>query len=324
MLSFFFTKVVTASGLIVEATPTQYEDLYWALRGGGNNFGLVVNFDLNLYPLPDNSLWGGTRVYAEESFPAVLEAFTKVVVEAPEDGNAGQWVAWTQAGNLPIASTEFWYAKPVANASIFSGYDGLPAIDDTTRIRPLAEYTGETQNTNPNGFREIYQGLTTKVDVELLGIAKDIFYDELSTVSGVKGSMPVMIHQGISVPIMESMLKNGGNALGLNPSDGPLYLIHIAFWWENEEDDATVYEFVSRVLEQITAEAERRLLGSNYIYMNYASMFQDVISGYGAENKDALKSVAAKYDPRQVFQKLQPGYFKLDGAPNPDSGYFSG
>lgn len=317
-------KVVTASGLIVEATPTKRKDLYWALRGGGNNFGLVVNFELNLYPLPDNSMWGGTRVYTEESFPAILDAFTEVLVEAPEDGNAGQWIAWTRAGDLPIASTEFWYAKPVANASIFSGYDGLPTLDDTTQIRPLAEYAGESQNSNPSGFREIYQGLTTKVDVELLGISKDIFYDELPSVDGVAGAMPVLIHQGISVPIMESMEKNGGNTLGLNPSDGPLYLIHIAFWWENEEDDSAAYEFVSRVLGRITAEAEKRLLTNNYIYMNYASMFQDVISSYGAENKDKLKSVARKYDPKQVFQKLQPGYFKLDGSPVPDSGSFAG
>lgn len=319
-----FIKVVTASGLIVEATPTQHEDLYWALRGGGNNFGLVVNFDLNLYPLPDNSLWGGSRVYTEESFPAIIDAFTKVVVEAPEDSNAGQWIAWTRAGDAPIASTEFWYAKPVANASIFSGYDGLPALSDTTQIRRLAEYTTELQTSNPDGLREVYYGLTTKVDRDLLETAKDIFYEELPTVSSVNGSMPTMINQGISVPIMDHMAKNGGNPLGLDPSDGPLYLIHIACWWENEKDDATVYEFVTRVLERITAEAERKGLRNDYIYMNYASMFEDVIAGYGKENKDALKSVAEKYDPSQLFQKLQPGYFKLDRAPTPDSGYFSG
>ncbi|KAM5519909.1 FAD binding domain protein [Fusarium oxysporum f. sp. phaseoli] len=44
---------------------------------------------------------------------------------------------------------------------------------------------------------------------------------------------------------------------------------------------------------------------------------------YGTSNKSKLKGIAKKYDPQQVFQQLQPGYFKLDRAPIPNSGYFS-
>jgi hypothetical protein len=47
-----------------------------------------------------------------------------------------------------------------------------------------------------------------------------------------------------------------------------------------------------------------------------------VIASYGT-SKEKLKTIAKKYDPKEVFQKLQPGYFKLDRAPNPDARYFS-
>lgn len=53
---------------------------------------------------------------------------------------------------------------------------------------------------------------------------------------------------------------------------------------------------------------------NDYLYMNYASQYQDVIGSYGA-SAEKLKSVAKKYDPKEGFQKLQPGYFKLDGPP---------
>jgi hypothetical protein len=53
-----------------------------------------------------------------------------------------------------------------------------------------------------------------------------------------------------------------------------------------------------------------------FIYMNYASLYQDVISGYGSTNKARLQKISAYYDPQGVFQTLQPGYFKLDRAPN--------
>ena len=55
---------------------------------------------------------------------------------------------------------------------------------------------------------------------------------------------------------------------------------------------------------------------NEYIYMNYASMFQDPIAGYGEANKARLRKIANVYDPTGVYQTLQPGYFKLNnGSP---------
>lgn len=84
-----------------------------------------------------------------------------------------------------------------------------------------------------------------------------------------------------------------------------------------------MYQMISTVLERIKTAAVSEGVQNDWVYMNYASQFQDVISSYGPENKAALKRIAAEYDPTGVFQKLQPGYFKLDRAPVPDSGYFS-
>lgn len=302
-----------ASGIIVEATPTKFSDLYWALRGGGNNFGLVVEFEANLFPLPKNEIWGGSRVYTEDSFPAVMDAFFKVITEAPEDPKAGQWVAYLAQPR--IASTEFWYAEPVENPAIFSGYDGLPSVVDSTKIRPLSEYSTSLQGDNPNGFRQIYHATTVKVDRELLGRAKEIYYEEFDTVSHVPGIFPTLIDQGITLPMMQHMSKNGGNPLGLDASQGPFFLMHIACWWDNEEDDATVEGFVQRVIRRIDEEAKAKDLDYPYIYMNYGSRFQDAVAGYGPENVQKLKKIARKYDPVQVFQRLQPGHFKLDHGP---------
>lgn len=84
-----------------------------------------------------------------------------------------------------------------------------------------------------------------------------------------------------------------------------------------------MYSMISAVLTRIKAKAVSLGAQNDYVYMNYGSQFQDVISSYGPENKARLKGIAAKYDPQQVFQILQPGYFKLDRAPVPDSAYFS-
>ena len=60
-------------------------------------------------------------------------------------------------------------------------------------------------------------------------------------------------------------------------------------------------------------------LANPYLYMNYASQFQDVVPSYGAANYAKLVATAKKYDPTGVFQTLEPGYFKLNGAPDPNS-----
>lgn len=82
-------ELVIASGIAIDVSATSYPDLYWALRGGGNNFGIVTNFKLDTFPLGD--MWGGQRVYLENSFPAILDAIHEFTVTgSAEDEDAAQ------------------------------------------------------------------------------------------------------------------------------------------------------------------------------------------------------------------------------------------
>lgn len=122
---------------------------------------------------------------------------------------------------------------------------------------------------------------------------------------------------------MNKMTKNGGNPLGLSAEDGPYYMFLLLCMWQDEEHDEAVHQMISTILERIKAKATSVGAQNDYVYMNYASMFQDVIGSYGPDNKAKLKDISSKYDPTRLFQELQPGYFKLDRAPVIGSGYFS-
>ncbi|WYZ41154.1 hypothetical protein EsH8_V_000049 [Colletotrichum jinshuiense] len=316
--------VVLANGIIVRATATQYTDLYRALRGGGNNFGLVVSFNLRTIPLAGSEMWGGSRYHTEDTFPAVASAFTNIIANAPEDPKAGVYIVWSYTSGTKIAIPALYYSEPDAgNATIFSEFNAIANIMDSTQNRVLAEWGKETMNDSPPGLREVYYVATTKADAEILNTALDIFYEAVPAVSDISGIIPVFVTQGITVPMLEKMTANGGNPLGLAAEDGPFYIMQLCAMWDNKEDDDAVYQFMSGVLDKIKAEARARGVDNDYVYMNYASQFQNVVGSYGAENVARLKSISAKYDPQQVFQKLQPGYFKLDRAPVSDSGYFS-
>jgi hypothetical protein len=85
--------------------------------------------------------------------------------------------------------------------------------------------------------------------------------------------------------------------------------------WDDATKDATLNKAASDFMNAAKAEAKKRGLYNGYIYMNYAGPYQNVVPSYGETNLAKLKAIATKYDPSAVFQKLQPGGFKLDGAP---------
>ncbi|KAH7141930.1 hypothetical protein EDB81DRAFT_948217 [Dactylonectria macrodidyma] len=312
-------EVVLANGEIVKATAKKHSDLYWALRGGGNNFGLVVGFNLKTYSLPNGELWGGGRTYTEESFPALTDAVVNLINNSPNDPKAGFWSVWAYFNKTKIALPTLYYAEPDGgDAAIWDDFNALEAVSDTTQTRHISEYAKEGMDGVPNGLREMYYSITAKVDRQLLQFAQDLYFETVVDVADIPGILPTLVVQGITIPQLKKMEQNGGNPLGIKADDGPFFLILMGVMWADNADDDVVFHWVSDFIKGVDAEAKRRGLDNDYIYMNYASQYQDVISSYGDENKAKLKKIANKYDPKQVYQRLQPGYFKLDRAPVPD------
>ncbi|KNG89020.1 FAD binding domain protein [Aspergillus nomiae NRRL 13137] len=305
--------VVTASGRIVTASANHFSDLYWALRGGGNNLGLVTKF--NLYTIPSSTMRGTTRAFEQARLPEVVSAFTSVARGATSDGNAQQYVAFARMQGVTVASAELSYALNTTDPPIFKPYRDIPALADITESRSLVEYAEYINDQNPDGHREMYWTVAAQLDESFARWAAEYFFEVMPQAANISGGNPVIIYQALTEPMLANMTKFAGNALGLDTSQGPLILFNMAFWWDNAADDNAVYAFIYDYFKVITEEAKKRGIAHQYIYMNYGSQFQDVISGYGAESKARLQKVAATYDPRGVYQTLQPGYFKLNGAP---------
>lgn len=306
-------EVVTASGLVVRATPTKFSDLYWALRGGGNNFGIVTNFKLHAFPL--GKMWGGQRIYTENNFGAVLDAIHNFATTgSSKDTDAAQIVSFGNiAGVGKIAIVQMHYAQPISNASVFSGFDALTPIASNTAVGSLADMAVKMNEGAADGLRQTQWDVTLKVDRELFNFLINTFYSLLPSVQNLPGAFPTISIQAITDGQLAGMQKNGGNALGLDRSKGPFFVMNMSSRWSNAADDAAILKFFCSIIKTVKAEAKSKGLDNEYIYMNYASQFEDPISSYGAQNVDRLRRISKKYDPQQVFQKLHPGHFKLGG-----------
>lgn len=122
---------------------------------------------------------------------------------------------------------------------------------------------------------------------------------------------PYLAYQAIPLNVLKAMEVNGGNALGLKQSDGPLMLIQVAAQWSDSALDDLMEMSSEGVIGKINDLAKSRGLSHGFVYANYAGNSQSVFESYGADNHAKLKQVAIKWDPEGILRKLWRGYFKL-------------
>lgn len=311
-------EVVTASGIIISVSQTSFPDLYWALRGGGNNFGIVTQF--NVQAIPQGQMWGGMRTYLEPSFPALIEAYINLGRSAKKDGKAHQILSFAFSG-IPVAQVELEYSEPNPNATVLAEYNAIPgAVADQTGIKSVAELTSALEGpASGAGLRQAFWTWSAKLDEDLATTTKDIFFEEVQAITDAADLVAAISFQVITEPILEKMTVRGGNALGLSTADGPLMNLLIALKWSNTADDSRLNKFAATVKDRAVAAGKAKGKHVDYLYMNYASPWQDPVAGYGAANKAKLQQISKKYDPTGVFERLQPGYFKLNRAPKSGS-----
>ncbi|KAK4951126.1 hypothetical protein LTR28_006890 [Elasticomyces elasticus] len=145
-------QVVLANGTIVDANVQSHPDLYFALRGGSNNFGIVTCFDLEAFP--HGLMWGGTVVYAASAAEALFTAFYWFNEKADNDPNAHMWVASAIVpGQGLVFSVSLNYALPHAAPPVFDNFTSIPSILSTTRITTLLNLTKEIKSFQPPGAR---------------------------------------------------------------------------------------------------------------------------------------------------------------------------
>jgi hypothetical protein len=89
-------------------------------------------------------------------------------------------------------------------------------------------------------------------------------------------------------------------------------VVNIVVSWSNAADDTRVLAAARNITNRANATAYAQGLGNRFIYQNYAAFEQPVFEGYGEDNLEKLRRVSRKYDPNGVWQKLQPGYFKIN------------
>jgi FAD/FMN-containing dehydrogenase len=127
-------EVVLSNATIVNANSTSNPDLLWALKGGGNQFGMVTKF--TMIAIPIGKIWGGTRTFAYDHWPEIMNA-TQDFTENYEDPKASVIVSAEVVldGLLKLFLVFFYYNGESPPAGAFDKFDAIPHITDTTEAK---------------------------------------------------------------------------------------------------------------------------------------------------------------------------------------------
>ncbi|KAI0814719.1 putative FAD-binding oxidoreductase [Xylaria sp. FL0064] len=300
-------EVVLADGSIVNANKHSHPDLWWALKGGANNFGVVTRFTLATYPT--GNVWGGYRVYALDSLPALFDALLEYQSVAAKDRYANLMMqAFPLNGSLGVL-LNMVYNKPVASPAAFTPFYDIPTIADTVHIQPMTDFLAS--QVPPSLPRLNWYATSFKTDATLFKTVEKIVTTspELDTIRNLTAGSIAVGWQPISTSAIHAGYVRGGNALGLEETNQTWFALDVG-WWD-AEDDAVANEAAASLVAKVEDAAKSSGQHVDYIFMNDAAVTQDVIGHYGKRSVAKLRAVQQRYDPREVFQKLVPGGFKL-------------
>jgi len=134
--------VVTANGELVHASEKQNPDLFWAVRGGGGNFGVVTSFEYRLHPV-DPEVLSGLIVHPFAHAKELLDGFRRFVAQAPDELTC--WVVLRKAPPLPFLPAEVHGTEVLVMAVCYAGEieKGKKAVAPLAALgKPIANVVG--------------------------------------------------------------------------------------------------------------------------------------------------------------------------------------
>jgi hypothetical protein len=291
--------VVTADGEQLKASVDENPDLFWGLKGGGGNFGIVTGLEFSLYPL--ETVYGGGIYYPVEKAPEVLDLYSRWVSDLPDEMTSS--VTFLNFPPLP-ALPEALRGKSVI--SVRACYCGKPPEAGEGLMRPWRELDGpplmDTFRTIPCG--EMDSISMDPVDpvgayghVELL---RDLSPDTIATLLGVAGA-------DSGTPLTSLELRELGGALARTPSDlspigraGSQFIMNGIGMTPTPEAAKRVQSYLAYVAESARAH-ETGATYANFLELEGATP-ERVKAAYSEEDWKRLVALKDRYDPENTFR----------------------
>ena len=292
-------RVVTADGDIRVVSASENADLFWAIRGGGGNFGVVTEFEFALHEVGP-IVHFGMLFWSLDQGPAALRHARVVIDTLPEDVNV--MIAALNAPPAPFVPAHHQlqpgYAALVvgtgsaqSHAEVFDALHGVPALFDFTTPMPYVELQKMLDEANAWGFHCYDKGCyVERLSDEVVDVLTAHFPEKSSPLSLV---LFYRLDGAFSDVEEQATAFSGGRS--------PRFAVFVIGVCPAPEMWAAEREWVRSV-----ADALRPLSVEDGVYVNGMTDFDalsPVQGAYGPEKYARLVDIKTKYDPHNVFRR---------------------
>ena len=282
-------EVVTAEGRPVTASATENEDLYWGLRGGGGNFGVVTSFEYTLHPV--GQLLAGMVVHPVARAKEALRFWREYNQTAPPEVSSASGIITVPDMGLV--------------AGIVLCYPGSPDEGEAA-LRPIREFGPPAMDTvEPISYLALQTMLDATAQPGYRNYWKADFLEELSD-----EAIDVITAQAQDVPspmtqvLLEHLVHGAVQRVGRNDTafaqrDGK-YSLGVYSVWENPAESEKNIEWTRRFYDAV------RPFSAGGVYVNYlGEEGEDRVKEAYGENYRRLVDLKKKYDPTNFFRLNQ-------------------
>jgi len=295
-------ELVTANGKKVRASESENGDLFWAIRGGGGNFGVVTQFEFSLHPVGPQVL-AGLIVFPLEQAKQVLRHYREFVASAPEELSV--WVVLRQAPPLPFLPKEV-HGKGIVVLAIFYGGHVAEGEKLIAPLRGFGNAYGEHVGAQP--YLQWQKAFDPLLTPGARNYWKSHNFRELRD-----EALDTMIEfaKRLPSPQCEIFIGHIAGAANRVPADAMAYghrdarfVLNVHGRWDVAVQDAACIGWARAFFEATTPYA------SGGAYVNFMTEDESgrVAAAYGA-NHARLVDIKRKHDPDNVFhlnQNIKP------------------
>jgi FAD/FMN-containing dehydrogenase len=292
-------EMVTANGEVTRASADVNPDLFWAIRGGGGNFGVVTSFEFRLHPVGPEVL-SGLIVHPLSDARDVLHFYRDFLPKTPDDFVC--WFVMRKAPPLPFLPPE-WHGKEIlALAACYCGKDLAEGERVAAPLRKFGKPIADVVAPHPYAaWQQILDPLLTP------GVRNYWKSHDFSEVSD--GLIDALIAHANKLPdpsteiafaqLGGAVVRVANDATAYGHRDGQ-FVMNVHGRWEDPAKDAACIGW-ARDLFQATAP-----FATGSVYVNFLTQDEGdrVRAAYG-RNYDRLSKLKGKYDPENLFRHNQ-------------------